>query len=136
MKSSESLESRLTSFLLESALKLADLISADVFVLIDSPKSGDGIDGSGDADENHHQHHHYSRGARIWSGASSLRSAFLRDGLRVRETDVEFFSPRSPHLSTSPASGFGRVDASSSRVVDGCASSVTEIPSNYHRVKL
>lgn len=103
MKSSESLESRLTSFLMESALKLADLISADVFVLIDAP--GNCVP---------HETHH--RSARIWSGASSLRSAFLRDGLRARESDVEFAAPAA---SMTSASSLGLVQADkSTRVVD------------------
>ena len=108
MKSSESLESRLTGFLLESAVKLADLISADVFVLIDSsatpstssPSSSFPNDNFEDVElsvddhvenRNCRNRRRLSNGARIWSsGASSLRSAFLREGLRVRESDVEF----------------------------------------------
>jgi len=95
MKSEESLESRLTAFLVESTLRLADLIRADVFVIVDSA-SATSVDGVGsDSMERPSR-------LRIWSGASSLRSAFLRGGLRARDSDVEY--------GRGNEAGYGRTD--------------------------
>ena len=115
MKSNETLESRLTAFLVESTKKLADLISADVFVIVDS-SSANPDDGaySDSVDESR---------LRVWSGASSLRSAFLRDGLRVRESDVEYGASMQTPASSSSSSralvGTGEDEIKSSAAYNG-----------------